>query len=281
MEIYTIPDQFLGDQMADVNIFFYIRERGPDQINLKLHYSQNMLCFMIHGVKNIIDESQKYTMNNEQIGLVTAGNMLMTERVTLRQEFESLLLFFSNEFLSKFIQKYDIRLGEKRKDSVPPVITFPKDEYLQTFQKSMKILEKDFKNTFFRLAKIEEILLYLLNKYSGEMAGFINNAMTKSQNNAIAHVVQNHKFGNLKSEELAFLCNMSLSTFKRKFFEVYQTSPKKYMIAEKMKKAKMLLLHKQRPSDIYYELGYENLSSFSLEFKKHFGIAPSLYPVQA
>ena len=281
MEFFTVPDQFLVEPMSDVNILFYIRERGPDQVNLKLHYSQNMLCFMIHGVKNIIDESQKYSMNNEQIGLVTAGNMLMTERVTLRQEFESLLLFFSNEFLTKFIQKYDIRLDEKSSDSTPPVITFPKDEYLQTFQKSMKLLEMDFKNAYFRLAKIEEVLLYLLNKYPGEMACFINNAITKSQNNAITHVVQNHKFSNLKSEELAFLCNMSLSTFKRKFFEVYQTSPKKYMIVEKMKKARMLLLHNQRPSDIYYELGYENLSSFSLEFKKHYGVAPSLYPAQA
>jgi hypothetical protein len=50
MEIITIPDFLLGENKDSVNIFFYLRENGPDQIN----YSQNMLCFMIRGKKEII-----------------------------------------------------------------------------------------------------------------------------------------------------------------------------------------------------------------------------------
>ena len=257
MNILPIPDLMLGDHLDQINIFFYIRERGPDQINLKLNYTQNMLCFMIHGVKEIIDETRHYRMDNEQIGLVTSGNMLMTERVTLRQEFESLLIFFSNDFLSDFTLKHELNFQPLEVDAIPPVINFPKDDYLLNFQKSMKMLENNFHKKNFRLTKLEEILLYLYDKYPVQISGFIGTAITKTQNNAITDVVQNHKFGNLKTEELAFLCNMSLSTFKRKFFEVYQTSPKKYMISEKMKKVRLLLLHKKRPSDIYYELGYE------------------------
>lgn len=279
MQAIPIPDLMLGDNKDDVNIFFYIRERGPDQIKLKLNYTQNMLCFMIHGVKEIIDENEHYRMDNEQIGLVRSGNMLMTERVTLRQEFESLLMFFSNEFLAEFLKKHEIELPEQS-ENIAPVITFPKDDYLAVFQRSMKLLENDFAKKPFRLAKMEELLLYLIEKYPQQAIAFISNSMKEVPNNSLTSVIQNHKYKNLNSEELAFLCNMSLSTFKRKFFDVYKTSPKKYVISEKMKRAEQLLQRRKRPSEIYFELGYENLSSFSLEFKKHFGIPPTVYQQQ-
>jgi AraC family transcriptional regulator, exoenzyme S synthesis regulatory protein ExsA len=279
MDIITIPDFLLGKNKESVNIFFYLREKGPDQIKLKLNYSQNMLCFMIRGRKEIIDEAARYEMNDEQIGLVSSGNMLMTERVTLRQEFESLLMFFSNDFLSTFLEKYEIPIKDPL-DELSPVITFPKDDYLLNFQWSMKILEKDFGKRNFKVAKMEEILLYLLEKYPEQILGFISGSINKSPDNALAQVVQNHKFDNLNTGELAFLCNMSLSSFKRKFYDVYKISPKKYVVTEKMKKAEQLLRLQKRPSEIYFELGYENLSSFSTEFKKHFGVSPKLYLAQ-
>ncbi len=279
MDVIKIPDVLLGDNTDSVNIFFYIRERGPDQIKLKLHYTQNMICFMIRGAKELYDEYEFYRMNDEQIGLVSSGHMLMNERVTLRQDFESLLLFFSNKYLSDFLLKCEITLDNPSRN-LAPVITFPKDEYLLNFQRSMKLLEHDFKIRAFRLAKMEELLLYLLEKYPDRTRGFIAAAIVKEQNNSLPQVVQNHKYKNLNTEELAFLCNMSLSTFKRKFSELYQTSPKQYMIAEKMKKAERLLKHQKKPSEIYFELGYENLSSFSTQFKKYFGISPSVYPAQ-
>ena len=275
MKILTIPDLLVGENKDEVNIFFYLREKGPDQIKLKLDYSQNMLCFMIRGIKEIVDGADHYQMNNEQIGLVSSGSMLMTERVTLRQDFESLLMFFSNKFLSDFLAKYEIVLKDQPED-YNSVMTFPKDDYLLNFQNSMKLLEHDFSKIHFRVAKMEEILLYLLEKYPDQAMGFISASITKTQN-SLTQVVQNHKFKNLNSEELAFLCNMSLSTFKRKFYAIFKTSPKKYVISEKMKKAEQLLLRRKRPSDIYHEIGYENLSSFSLEFKKYFGISPKVY----
>jgi AraC family transcriptional regulator, exoenzyme S synthesis regulatory protein ExsA len=280
MEIITIPDFLLGDKKDTVNIFFYLREKGPDQINLKLNYSQNMICLMIRGRKEIISETERYQMDHKQIGLVSSGNMLMTERVTLKQEFESLLMFFSNDFLSDFLAKHEISLGNQSEIHTE-VMTFPKDDFLLNFQHSMKLLENDFGKRYFRVAKTEEILLYLIEKYPGQARAFLSGSLARMVKNPITQIIQNHKFKNLNSEELAFLCNMSLSTFKRKFYDVYKTSPRKYVVREKMKKAAQLLKQKKRPSEIYFELGYENLSSFSLEFKKHFGIPPKVYQLQA
>ncbi|MDW3647151.1 MAG: AraC family transcriptional regulator [Bacteroidia bacterium] len=275
-----IPNALLGEDIDDLNIFFYLREKGPDQIKLKLHYTQNMFCFMLKGVKEIINDRERFSMNDEQIGLVPSGNMLMNERVTLKKEFESLLLFFSNAYLSEFLAKFNVELTDLPIDQ-SAIITFPKDEYLLNFQRSMKLLEENFSKKHFRLAKMEELLLYLLEKYPQKTKGFLALSIAKEKHFSLSQVVQSHKFKNLNTVELAFLCNMSLSTFKRRFKELYKTSPKKYLIAERMNKAKQLLKVNKRPSEIYFELGYENLSSFSNEFKKHFGIPPKAYQLQS
>ena len=73
------------------------------------------------------------------------------------------------------------------------MITFPKDEYLFNFQRSMKLLEHNFRNKHFGITKLEEILLYLLEKYPNQTKGFIAGAINKTQN-SLAQVIQNNKF---------------------------------------------------------------------------------------
>jgi AraC-like DNA-binding protein len=72
------------------------------------------------------------------------------------------------------------------------------------------------------------------------------------------------------------LCGMSLSTFKRNFNEFYSESPKKYILAEKIEKAKQLLVTKEnRISDIAYDCGFETVPTFNKNFKSLIGQSPS------
>lgn len=88
-------------------------------------------------------------------------------------------------------------------------------------------------------------------------------------------VVAHHQDGNLSIAELAFLCNMSVSTFKRRFQDVYGKAPGRFLHERRMERAKSLLSRNLRPSEIYLDLGYESPAAFSTEFKKHFGVAPT------
>jgi AraC-like DNA-binding protein len=83
------------------------------------------------------------------------------------------------------------------------------------------------------------------------------------------------------AEELAFLCNTSLSTFKRNFRKIYSSSPQKWLLQRKLAIAADLLKHPdQRPGGIYEKVGYENHSSFTQAFKKQYGLTPSAYQEQ-
>jgi AraC-like DNA-binding protein len=69
---------------------------------------------------------------------------------------------------------------------------------------------------------------------------------------------------------------MSLSTFKRHFINEYKMSPGKWLRDKRLQKAKKTIEQGElKPSDIYLDFGYKNLSNFSIAFKNKFGYSPS------
>jgi AraC-like DNA-binding protein len=73
---------------------------------------------------------------------------------------------------------------------------------------------------------------------------------------------------------------MSISSFKRKFKEVYGESPKKYISRKKIEKAALLLKSGDlRVSDIAWDVGFESVATFNRNFTSVYGKSPSAYRV--
>ncbi|MFT7157415.1 MAG: AraC-like DNA-binding protein [Parvicella sp.] len=91
-------------------------------------------------------------------------------------------------------------------------------------------------------------------------------------------VIQQSIYSNVSVNELAKLCNMSLSSFKSKFAEIYKVSPMKYFLKIKLEKASELLKNKNnRISHIAIEVGFESLSTFNRSFRAQYGVTPSKF----
>jgi AraC-like DNA-binding protein len=81
---------------------------------------------------------------------------------------------------------------------------------------------------------------------------------------------------NYSVNELAQLTGRSLSAFKRDFYEVFETTPHQWLLRKKIELAYHLLhVEKMKASNIYFMLGFNELSHFSAAFKKMTGVAPS------
>jgi len=81
---------------------------------------------------------------------------------------------------------------------------------------------------------------------------------------------------NVQLKRFAYLTGRSLATFKRDFEHVFHLSPSKWLQQRRLQEAHYLIKEKGRTaSDIYLELGFEDLSHFSFVFKKQYGIPPS------
>jgi AraC family transcriptional regulator, exoenzyme S synthesis regulatory protein ExsA len=87
----------------------------------------------------------------------------------------------------------------------------------------------------------------------------------------------NHNFKyNIPISTFAKLAGRSLSTFKRDFTKIFETSPEKWLQQKRLEQAHYLISKRaMRPSEVYLEVGFENLSHFSFAFKKTFGVTPS------
>jgi AraC-like DNA-binding protein len=81
---------------------------------------------------------------------------------------------------------------------------------------------------------------------------------------------------NVPLAQFAKLTGRSLSAFKRDFEKIFRASPEKWLQKRRLEMARFLISQKNRkPSDVYLEVGFQNLSHFSRVFKKEFGINAS------
>ena len=131
-----------------------------------------------------------------------------------------------------------------------------------------------------RLLKLEELLLYLLH-FDPERFRAIQIITKDREQLQIKKVVESHVGQLITVDELAFLCHMSTSTFKRRFSEIYDTTPQKWLLTRKLEMAAELLgSGGESPSGVYLKVGYQNHSSFSEAFRNHFGHTPTDFQQQ-
>ncbi len=81
---------------------------------------------------------------------------------------------------------------------------------------------------------------------------------------------------NMSLKKFGYLTGRSLTTFKRDFQKAFNMTPQRWLTQKRLELAYYQLAEKnKRPVDIYYEIGFENLSHFSFAFKKQYGYAPT------
>ena len=81
---------------------------------------------------------------------------------------------------------------------------------------------------------------------------------------------------NIPIAQFAMLTGRSISSFKRDFKKAFNTSPEKWLQNRRLDMAFFLISQKKkRPSEVYLEVGFENLSHFSTAFKNKFGLNAS------
>ena len=88
--------------------------------------------------------------------------------------------------------------------------------------------------------------------------------------------MEEHFMYNLPLEKFAFLTGRSLTTFKSDFKKIFNNTPGKWLTERRLILAHhKLTVEKQKTTDVYHSVGFENLSHFSFAFKKAFGYSPS------
>lgn len=282
--IHNLPDDLFSASEKpeeDIIVHHYSAMVGSYRGKSILH--RNAVSLVIEGEKTMHFAEKTVYINSNEFHFLSSGNCLAAMDLSKKQPFSSILIFFSNRVLFDFYSKYDktiSKLKAKYKTGNEPYLSIAKDDFVHNYITSLSLLGPD-PSAEMKLLKFEELMLHLLNTRPKELLSFQIKQNNDVEDLLIRKAVENNIAGNISVGELAFLCNMSLSTFKRKFLKLYGTSPNKWILQRRMEIAKDLLLHHhEKPSEVYYKVGYENHSSFSESFKNTFGVTPRDFQLQ-
>ncbi|MGV9013896.1 MAG: helix-turn-helix domain-containing protein [Flavobacteriales bacterium] len=274
MPIENIPEIYIKDKGKRPDLFVYDLKMTKHVVKGKVNLGMNMFSFLREGRKQVHYAGASIAVHKDQSILLKNGNWLWTELIDTESNYYCKLFFFSETVLRDFLAKHGLKGSASKGDAAFFIIR--NDEFISSYLNSLDAINKATANFMENLlsTKFEELMLYLLQKYGRKFELYLHSLIANTST-PFKRIVDAHKHSNLKLGEIAFLCNMSLSTFKRHFITEYDESPGKWLQDKRLQKAKECLEQGElKPSDIYLDYGYNNLSNFSAAFKNKFGVSP-------
>lgn len=276
MEVSTLPNDLALDDSFSVQLYDY--ETYSECSKQKVSLSLNTISFLKEGHKEVITDRATISIKNTDFLIMKAGHCLMTEKLSSENNhYRSILMFFSEEVVYEFIRNYNIKENSQRSEG--SVFSIQYDEFLHVFVESLisiNRLNHEAQREILK-AKFTELMLYLIEMKGVDfLQSFTSNPDQQIRN--FLQVVENNKLNKLTLKELAFLSNMSVSTFKREFEKQFDESPSKWFQEKRLEHAAFLLKEKyKRPTEVFELAGYETLSNFIQAFKARFGKTPKQF----
>jgi len=277
MDAVILPAKFLSATQSEGAVHFIPYASETAIIKARATLSSHMISLITEGEKIMYVENETIRLTPQTIMVMKAGNILFTERPSERLLIKSTMIFFDDQVVKEAMELN----GCKNSDGADTTQRhlFDRDAYLRSFVETVNGLQdKKLLNAAMQRIKVYEILLYLESKSPGTLAQLCTPAPLHTDEQRIRQVMDTHINELLSVQELAFLCHMSLSTFKRKFQQLYVQTPARWLQIQRLRMAAhQLRARGTRPGSLYVDAGYQNHSSFSKAFKEYFGVLPKDY----
>lgn len=220
------------------------------------------------------DGRKTYTLQPGNYCIARKNHLVRYTKYKDKDRFEKVIITFDEPFLKRFLERHPTDfLALTNNDS----FLFVKEEtFIANFIQSLKPYYKSDEaiDEAFADIKREELLLILL-RADPSLASVFFNFGAPAKIDLEEFMNRNFRF-NISLERFAFLTGRSLSSFKRDFYKIFNDTPRNWLRKKRLDEAHFQLSKKHlKSSEVYLEVGFEDLSYFSYAFKKQFGYAPS------
>jgi len=241
---------------------------------MEVAFDSHMLVWFISGKTKIIQADQRFTFMAGDIFLIPR-NLLATiiHYPVEGTPNKSVVMHLTPERLREFYADLDIR---PKGTPTLKIRGFGKHPLLESCLASLIPyfeVQQPFPENIASLKITEAISI--LRTIDGDIDNVLANFEEPNRIDLADFMEKNHMF-NMPLEKFSYLTGRSLTTFKRDFQRTYNMTPQRWLTQKRLESAHYQLAEKKkRPSEVYYETGFENLSHFSHAFKKRFGYSPT------
>ncbi|WP_454802690.1 helix-turn-helix domain-containing protein [Mucilaginibacter phyllosphaerae] len=249
---------------------YYATSREGEQF-----VAEHVFSYQISGVMTISDSQKKYIFNPGDFRFIRRNHLVKFNKQPPRNgEFKSVSIYLDQQTLRKFSMEYGFKAaGHFDGDAI--LNLEPRPLY-KSFMQSLTPYQQEHLQIDDKLQglKLNEAILILLQS-KPEIKNILFDFSEPGKIDLEAFMEKNFHF-NVQLNRFAYLTGRSLATFKRDFEKIFNITPSRWLLQRRLQEAYYLIKENgKRASEIYLELGFEDLSHFSFAFKNKYGVAPS------
>jgi AraC family transcriptional regulator, exoenzyme S synthesis regulatory protein ExsA len=243
-----------------------------------LMFQDHMLIWFISGETRIIQWNKTFLFKTGDIFLIPRNQLTTVINYPKNGlPHKSVVMHLSVERLRKFYDKTDV---SKRPAPQQELFRFSNHPLLESCMASLIPyfdMEGEFPDELASL-KITEAI-NILRLIDTDVDSVLANFDAPGKIDLVNFMQRNFMF-NMSLEKLGYLTGRSLSTFNRDFKKLFNTTPQKWLTEKRLELAYYHLAEKKKkPTEVYLEVGFEDLSHFSFIFKKKYGFSPNRLPI--
>ena len=238
------------------------------------------LIYVLSGHTTIHSPTESAAVKQQDSVLLKCGTYFSALPDT-KEDFEVVVFHLPKEVL-KNIYTYGFQEHQRVKQN-RFISSFKAHEGISAYIRGLDFYFKhpDVANETLLSAKIKELISLLLQTANAEDVEELLLRLFSPVEVNFREVVEQHIFSEVAVEDLAFLCHMSVSTFKRKFKEIFEDSPANYLRRKRLERAAELLkVSEATVSDIAWQTGFNDVAHFSRSFKSVYQLSPKAYRAQ-
>ncbi|WP_242083932.1 helix-turn-helix domain-containing protein [Aestuariivivens sediminis] len=265
----------------EVDNLLFVEYKCPlEQDTVEIWSQYDYIIYILSGEKTWSTKESQWAVKKGEAIYIKKGASIIKQN--FKEEFCMLGIFFSDDIIKSSLKEDIKNIPIKHVEGAD---TFIIDrikinvEFKSFFQSLLGYFYDTNKplNSILQL-KAKELLLSLANsKNNVKIASYLKST-TLSDLPSLPNIMEANFHYNLRLEQLAKLCHRSKSSFKRDFKNHYNTSPGKWILERRLKKAAELLTYNlDTISQIAYDCGFESVAHFSRAFKSKYGTTPSSF----
>jgi AraC family transcriptional regulator, exoenzyme S synthesis regulatory protein ExsA len=250
---------------------YFTRSREGEQF-----VPEHVFSYQISGTLTITDdENNVHVFNPGDFRFLRRNHLVkFLKQPPPNGEFKSISIYLDQQTLRDFSMEYGYRSEHRREGS--PFVDLKTDALYRNFMDSLmpyeKLTEPGHEQLF--TIKLKEAILILL-RANPTLKDVLFDFNDPGKIDLEAFMNKNYHF-NVELKRFAYLTGRSLATFKRDFEKIFHVTPSRWLQHRRLQQAHYLIKEKgAAASEVYLELGFQDLSHFSFAFKKQFGMAPS------
>ncbi|SEW51761.1 helix-turn-helix domain-containing protein [Chitinophaga arvensicola] len=238
---------------------------------------EHMFIYLKAGSMTMYDGNKEYKIQSGDYCLVRRNYLAKyTKRPPENGKFSTVGVSLDQAFLRSISAEFPPAAKKETAVGNDALLKLPAnplfDVYVQTLGPYLEMRGREYDDIL--LLKKKELVLMLLKTHP-ELRPVLFDVNDPGKIDLEAFMNKHYKF-NVSMKRFSYLTGRSLTTFKRDFEKIFHQAPGRWLLERRLREAHFMLeKRKMKPSDVYLELGFEDLSHFSYAFKKMYGITPN------